>query len=330
MEAVQSTTYCPVCLKCSTSQPALRPLRQEWKKSSTTFAQVCARVALPFLFCPLRYLSLSHLLPSPSIPPFLFLSPERKNKQLSGSGLQMNSKWLWRAEGPTNFLQRSARLQTCGPRACKQAHREHQINMAISSTPTCIHTNVDCSCSLNQYCILSRPTVKAKEACVWICASCTWENARVCAYVRVAKACSHVMTQMPPSSINRNALCLRSLALAQIYFRRIKSSSKLSKDMISQFHLAGVPPVAQFAALTGSRWVDESLFILSIISMWYLSSYLVCCLSPLSITVCYHSSITTERPLHYSVELSKGLIKMFTSLSILFCLFLSNGVNTEV
>lgn len=31
MEAVQSTTYCPVCLKCSTSQTALRPLK-EWKQ----------------------------------------------------------------------------------------------------------------------------------------------------------------------------------------------------------------------------------------------------------------------------------------------------------
>lgn len=36
MEAVQSTTYCPVCLKCSTRQTALRPQMWEWKQSSAT------------------------------------------------------------------------------------------------------------------------------------------------------------------------------------------------------------------------------------------------------------------------------------------------------
>lgn len=124
MEAVQSTTYCPVCLKCSTSQTALRPLK-EWKQvllhhhhftqvfqSLTSILTLSSPISITF--------SLINHTPTPSpfaAPPFLFPSPERKNKQLSGSGLQMNSKWLWRAEGPTNFLQRSGQIQTQRARA---------------------------------------------------------------------------------------------------------------------------------------------------------------------------------------------------------------------
>lgn len=165
MEAIQSTTYCAVCLKCSTSQPALRPLRHEWKKSSTTFAQVCAQVAFPFLFCPLRYLSLSHSLTTPPALPLhpsipLPLSGEEKQTAVRvrlADEFQMTLK----GRGADQLSPEGRPVTNMRPRACKQAHKNHQINVATRT-----HTNVDCSCSLNRYCILSQPTVKVKEVCV--------------------------------------------------------------------------------------------------------------------------------------------------------------------
>lgn len=106
MEGVHSTTYCSVCLKCSTNQIALRPQRAtsrnnrpplfpSFSPSRTSILLLSSSISVTF--------SLINHTPL-AIHPFLFLSLERKNKQLSGSGLQMNSKWLWRAEGPSNFL----------------------------------------------------------------------------------------------------------------------------------------------------------------------------------------------------------------------------------
>jgi len=107
MEAVQSTTYCPVCLKCSINQTALKPQRARVETVLCCFFIPCfhpSRASI-LLLSPSISVTFPLINHTPlAIHPFLFLSPERKNKQLSGSGLQMNSKWLWRAEGPTNFL----------------------------------------------------------------------------------------------------------------------------------------------------------------------------------------------------------------------------------
>lgn len=68
MEGVHSTTYCSVCLKCSTNQIALRPQRARAETIVRRFSQVFAQVTLPFFFCPPQYLSLSHSLTTPHLP----------------------------------------------------------------------------------------------------------------------------------------------------------------------------------------------------------------------------------------------------------------------
>ncbi len=139
--------------------------------------------------------------------------------------------------------------------------------------------------------------MKAVCVCVWSGSAAVYTHimhTRKCASVcvQVAKACSHVMTQMPQSSINRNALCTGSLASSSsaLLHENWESPLNFLKTQEVNFTFAGMPPVAQFAALAGSRWVNESLSILSIISIWYLSILSVVWVHSLSLSVTIHPS----------------------------------------
>lgn len=64
-------------------ETVLRYFSPRFSPSLTSILHLSSLISITF--------SLIKQLPSP-LPPFFFLSQERKNKQLSGSGLQMNSK----------------------------------------------------------------------------------------------------------------------------------------------------------------------------------------------------------------------------------------------
>lgn len=126
MGAVHKAIYCPMCLKCSTSQAALRPQGQEWNESS-------ALPPPPPFFAPLFRPPISiaaSLINHRSLHPSILLPLSREEKQTAVR--VMNSKWIWRAEGPNNFLQRSAAAAAAAARAhgWKQECKQHQTNMS--------------------------------------------------------------------------------------------------------------------------------------------------------------------------------------------------------
>lgn len=110
--------------------------------------------------------------------------------------------------------------------------------------------------------------------------SCMCENMRVC--VRVATA------SLPCDANKQKTHCAPSSSpyLTLIYFMRIKSPVNFLKTREVNFTFTGSPPMAQFAALAGSRRVDESF-----------SSYqsYLCHISPsclLSESTLYHCPVT--------------------------------------
>lgn len=104
MEAVQNAIYCAMCLKCSTSQAALRPQGRQWKEPSVTLP------ATPLFFCllvPSSPISITApLINHRSLHPSILRPLSREEKQTAVR--VMNSKWISKAERPNNFLQRSA------------------------------------------------------------------------------------------------------------------------------------------------------------------------------------------------------------------------------
>ena len=174
MEAVQSTTYCPVCLKCSTSQTALRPLK-EWKQvllHHHHFTQVFhpSLTSIPTLSSPISItFSLINHTPTPSpfpphpppIPPPL--SGEEKQTAVR---VRLADEFQMTLKGRgADQLSPEKRPDTYTTRTCC-----HQKNMARSLNPhTYGHTrNVGWSCSVNQYCILSQPTIKWRAVCACV------------------------------------------------------------------------------------------------------------------------------------------------------------------
>lgn len=155
-----------MCLKCSTSQAALRPQGREWNQSSATSS------APPPLFLPpcsiLRYIAAS-LINHHSLHPSILLPLSREQKQTAVR--VMNSKWIWRAEGPNNLLQRSAAAAAAAAHAHlgenKCANSIKQIWSAPWVPP--VPSKPERSCCLNQYCSLSQPVPSRWLVFVCVC-----------------------------------------------------------------------------------------------------------------------------------------------------------------
>lgn len=155
MEAVQSTTYCPVCLKCSTSQTALRPQMWEWKQSSATLPTFSPSLTSILVLSSPISITFS-LINHPPNPPSLHSSSSLqrgKTNSCQGQACRWIPNDFEGQRGWPTFSRGAGGWNTCA-RGWKQARKQHQINM-VTLRPPPTHTHIERSCSLNQYCILS-------------------------------------------------------------------------------------------------------------------------------------------------------------------------------
>ena len=145
-----------MCLKCSRRQNAMKP-RREMKTVLCHFDHVfhlgLAFILLLLYSLPIVFSHINrHRPPSRSIPPFFprffFLSPERKNKQLSGSGLHMNSKRLTRAEGAKQLSPEEGRRYHTWMKTSTRAASNKFGQLRELRTRT--HTHTESHSSLNQ------------------------------------------------------------------------------------------------------------------------------------------------------------------------------------
>lgn len=227
-----------MCLKCSTNQASLGPQGQEGNQSSATLSAPPS----PRLFLPpcsvLRYLSLPRsLTTAPSIPPFFFPSPERKNKQLSGSWI------LNEFEG-----QRGRTTFSRGARWRRLQHMRTWVKTSVQTASNKYEALHECppsskperSCCLNQYCSLSQPLPSR-----WLVYVCV-HNGRTCLTMRLSKQ-SCVRGQVDHYLTAR--------------FSSHKSPLKFRQPREVDFTSVSAPQRA-----AGSGWINGSLFILSIIT----------------------------------------------------------------